>query len=285
MFSLRSAAARPQSKAVRLVASALAAAGIMAGALLSPAQADATMMPYPVQNDPFSQFSAGKGGEVHNRVGGNLHSSPVAPAAANEAAARGKALIGPGTPVTFDGKFICTITAAGFDAQGNKIAVSAGHCGDIGSVIRSMDAHNVGTVGKVVKVNRKLDYSVIMLDNKAEVTRNYGPARATSQGGRLPNSGETACKLGIATGWSCGPTWVTDRGASWTQICAAQGDSGGPVFMGGRLVGSIKGANFPPACLTPLQGPLFAPTVIGSWQETLNAMNAAGGAGAGFRLP
>lgn len=287
MFSLRTAAFRPQSSVFRVVAAAVAAAGIMVGTMLAPAEADAAMQPHPVKNDPFSQLSAGKGGTIHNRVPGNMHSSPVAPAAANAAAARGKVLVGPGTPVTYDNALICTITAAGVDNQGNKVAVSAGHCGNVGSLVRSMDAHGVGVFGKVAQVNRSLDYSVILLNDKAEISRSYGPARATSQGGRMPKAGEQVCKYGIATGWSCGQTWSTaaNQATSNNQMCAAQGDSGAPVFMGGRLMGAVRGANFPPACLTPLQGPLFAPTIIGSWQKTLDAMNAAGGVGAGFRLP
>ena len=69
-----------------------------------------------------------------------------------------------------------------------------------------------------------------------------------------------------------------------TQVCAAPGDSGAPVFVGDRLVAMVMGADSAPACLTPLQGSVFAPTIVTSVRAQIDDMNLHGGPGGGFRL-
>lgn len=250
------------------------------------------MEPHIVADDPVSKILGATPGPVHKRVDGVWFSSPTAPAEAERLAAQGRALVGPGTPILVgDGgaRNVCTVTAAGRDAGGRLIATTAGHCGGVGAPVRSMDATEAGVIGSVQRVDATFDYAVLVLHGNAVPTSTYGDTRVASVGD-LPNAGEIACKQGIATGRTCGPTWVQGAPGSAgdphvsTQICAAPGDSGAPVFVGDRLVAMVKGANSAPACVTPLQGPAFAPTIVTSVRAQIDDMNLHGGPGGGFRL-
>ncbi|WP_295628646.1 hypothetical protein [uncultured Corynebacterium sp.] len=251
-----------------------------------------SMAPHEVADDPLSKILGATPGPVVKRVGGVWFPSPTAPAEADRLAAQGRALMGPGTPILVgdgDARNVCTLTAAGRDAGGRMIGVTAGHCGGQGAPVRSMDAEEAGVVGTVERVDGTLDYAVIVLNGRAVPTSTYGDTRVVDVAA-LPGPGEIACKQGIATGRSCGPTWLQDAPGSAaaphvsTQICAAPGDSGAPVFVGDRLVAMVKGADSAPACTSPLQGPAFAPTVVTSFRAQLDDMNLHTGPGSGFRL-
>lgn len=251
-----------------------------------------SMEPHEVADDPVSKILGASPGPVHKRVDGVWFSSPTAPAEADRLAAQGRALMGPGTPILVgngDGRAVCTLTAAGRDSADRLIGITAGHCGGPGAEVRSMDAVGAGVVGAVQRVDATFDYSVLVLNSRAVPASTYGDTRVASVG-ELPKPGEIACKQGVATGRSCGPTWLQDAPGSAggphvsTQICAAPGDSGAPVFVGDRLVAMVKGANSAPACTTPLQGPVFAPTVVTSVRAQIDDMNLHGGPGGGFRL-
>ncbi|MFD5869172.1 trypsin-like peptidase domain-containing protein [Corynebacterium sp. NPDC060344] len=250
------------------------------------------MEPHAVAEDPVSKILGATSGPVHKRVDGVWFSSPTAPPEADRLAEQGKALVGPGTPILVgDGgaRNACTLTAAGRDAAGNLIGMTAGHCGGPGAPVRSMDATEAGVIGTVQRVDASFDYAVLVLNGKAVPTSTYGDTRVASVG-QLPKAGEMACKQGVATGRTCGPTWLQGAPGSAaephvsTQICAAPGDSGAPVFVGDRLVAMVKGSNSAPACVTPWQGPVFAPTIVTSVQAQIDDMNLHGGPGGGFRL-
>lgn len=250
------------------------------------------MEPHVVDEDVVSKILGATPGPVHRRVDGVWFSSPTAPAEADRLAAQGRALVGPGTPILVgdgDSRNVCTVTAAGRDADDRLIALTAGHCGGVGAPVRSMDAKEAGVIGSVQRVDATFDYAVLVLHGNAVPTSTYGDTRVASVGD-LPKAGEIACKQGIATGRTCGPTWVQGAPGSAadphvsTQVCAAPGDSGAPVFVGDRLVAMVMGADSAPACLTPLQGPVFAPTIVTSVRAQIDDMNLHGGPGGGFRL-
>lgn len=250
---------------------------------VQPAAANPT---YQWTNDPLSQFMAGRPGPVLHRVGGSWFSGPDIPRESHDAAVRGVSLYGPGTPVLV-GDSVCTLTAAGYDAAGRKVGITAGHCGKPGTPVTSADSPEVGRSGTVVRSNPDLDYAVIVFGNNAEVTRAYNGIQLNSLGGAIAPA-STLCKRGVATGDSCGITWISQPGYTINQVCARPGDSGAPVMQDGRLVGMVNGGVLPYdelACNTPLQGPIFMPTVSFTTDETLADLNATGGSGAGFRLP
>nr|WP_268914272.1 S1 family peptidase [Corynebacterium uropygiale] len=239
-------------------------------------------------NDLLARVLAGKPLDpvVLQRVAGSFFDAPDIPAASRELEAQGKSLYGPGTPVFVGNSMICTLAVAGYDAQGNKVGITAGHCGKVGDAVMSADSWKIGPSGRVVASNPGQDYAVIQFGENAEVTRSYNGVTVNSVGG-APAPGQTVCKSGVGTGTTCGITWSTQPRVILTQVCAMQGDSGGPVTQGDRLVGTVSGGAYPNyalACRSPLQGPLHMPTVVSRADATMADLNASGGPGAGFQL-
>lgn len=217
-----------------------------------------------------------------HRIPGHYFTSPTPPRVQQKA--RPKAVMGPSTPIIL-GNSVCTVTVAGFDRAGSKIAITAGHCGKPGTPVKSMDAGEAGVIGHVVKQG-SLDYAVIKLRNDVQLTRAYGRAAINRIGGPIPAPGQNVCKTGISTGTKCGPV-IMPMGQEFTShFCGSHGDSGAPVYRKGRLVGMLNGGfRALPSCTTPLQGPLHSPAISTSWNAVKAGLNASGGVGAGFRLP
>ncbi|MDF5821105.1 S1 family peptidase [Corynebacterium felinum] len=243
---------------------------------------------YRWKNDPFSQFMALKNGPVLQRVPVSFFDAPPTPLNSIFTERDGNSLYGPSTPVYVGKNQLCTITATGVDDQGRKVAITAGHCGKVGSQVVSADSWRVGRSGTVVAHGQNgLDYSVIELGSNAQITRSYNGVTVDEIGG-VPGSFQTVCKTGVATGHTCGVVWVADKKTNLSQVCATAGDSGAPVMAGNRLVGMVSGGLVPDynlSCRTPLQGAAFQPTISTSMDAVLADINQRGGVGAGFRLP
>ncbi|ACP32325.1 S1 family peptidase [Corynebacterium aurimucosum] len=243
---------------------------------------------YVWKNDSFSKLAAGKpqADYVLHRVPGSFYDAPQIPEESNTAMTEGKSLYGPGTPLYISEDTMCTLTAAGTDAQGRKVGITAGHCGNVGDPVSSADSWQVGPTGTLVTKNTYLDYSVIEFGSKAEVTRSYNGVTAYGVGGAA-QPGEVACKRGVATGTTCGMTFQHGKEISVNQVCAMVGDSGAPVFRDGRIVGSVSRGLFPglPSCRTPWQGALHNPTVVSNTDAIVADLNRRGEVGSGFTLP
>lgn len=255
-----------------VAAALIACAGFGAGTGLPAANADelsGTPGNYVWRSDIASKTLAGKpfADSVLHRVPGSYHDAPRIPDAAREAQARGNALYGPGTPVYVgrgDTALFCTIAAAGLDDAGNNVALTAGHCANEGDPVVSADAEGLGQTGTVVAVDRAMDFALIRLAPNTEVTRSYDGLTINHLGAAPVQPGQTVCKKGVASGVTCGITWYDWQAMNINQVCAMQGDSGAPLYVGDRLVGFINGGMFPPpfalACHSPLQGPVHSPT-------------------------
>ena len=276
-----------------LAAAALISASAVTGAPAASATPAGNANPadpnYIWKNDPASKFLAGKpfADKVLHRVPGSLHDAPRIPAEATKAQARGNALYGPGTPILV-GKaptdLVCTVAVAGFNDKGEKVALTAGHCAkNVGDPVVNADARALGVTGTVTEINRELDYALITLAPKTEVTRTYDGLTINHLGSAPILPGNRVCKKGVASGVTCGPTWYDYNVMNINQVCAMQGDSGAPLYVGDRLVGLVNGGMFPHpfalACHTPLQGPIHAPT--GSARADAVVPRIAGG----LRLP
>lgn len=230
------------------------------------------------EGDPVDTILTLTGQPGPHRVEGAYFTSPGVPAEAE--AARPAVLIGPSTPLLI-GDALCTTTVAGYDAQGNAVAITAGHCGSPGDEVRSGDDPDGTVIGTFVRSGLR-DDGVILLNDRAQVTDRYNNVALTTLGGDAAQ----ICKTGITTGTSCTPAVVRVGDDLAAQICAAHGDSGAPVYDGDRLVGILSGGlSALPACVTPLQGPLHSPVFISTWDSVAAELTAAGGVGAGFRLP
>lgn len=242
---------------------------------------------YQWRTDIPSMIAAQHFGPVLHRVPGSYFNQPDIPKESLDAEREGYSLYGPGTPVYIGDDHMCTIAATGVDEQGHKVALTAGHCGKVGEDVTSADSWRVGPSGTVVAVGENLDYSVIELGSNAKITNSYNGVTVNKLGGKALKEGETSCKRGVATGRSCGITWLTDENSHMTQLCAGQGDSGGPVLKNGRLVGIISGGvipNYNLSCRSPWQGNLFMPTISVSADAVLADMDARGGVGKGLKL-
>lgn len=268
----------------RVTLAGVAAACALVTALAPAAQADPAEN-YMWRTDGISKTLAGKpwADKVLFRVPGSFHDAPRVPDEAAQAAARGKALYGPGTPLYVGEDAICTATVAGYNDKGEKIALTAGHCGKVGDPVVSADVPQTGRSGTITHVNAALDYAVITLAPNAEVTRTYSGVTVNRVGGAPVRPAGTVCKHGVASGTTCSFTisdW-DDRNVS--QVCAMQGDSGAPLLEGDRLIGLINGGTMRPpldiACHTPLQGPVHAPTAAARMDAVLADMPT------GLRLP
>ena len=182
----------------------------------------------------------------------------------------------------------CTVAFGFSDAAGNAYAVTASHCGSVGDLVWPTDAATVADyateVGRVI-------YSD--LDQPAEVNHDIGIIQVTDPyrlmtfagDGQQPSlvaggqrfadhatTPEDACKIGGTTGLTCGPTgpiqrqqlydedgsFVLTEGATAT-ICAAKGDSGGPIVgeVDGFsvILGLLSGTRTPEAPVTDCGAP------------------------------
>lgn len=245
---------------------------------------------YQWRNDMFSKVLAGKpqADFVLHRVPGSYFDAPRIPNESDAAMTRGKSLYGPGTPLYVNEEMMCTLTAAGYDAEGRKVGITAGHCGNPGDSVSSADSWQVGPTGTIVAKDEYLDYSVIELGANAEVSRSYNGVTVNEIAGPT-KPGDVACKAGVATGTTCGATLSANHDIQIAQVCAMVGDSGAPLFRDGRLVGAVTGGIMPlglgVSCASPLQGALHVPTTVSNTEAIVESMNRRGGVGAGFHLP
>lgn len=239
-------------------------------------------------NDPISKVMAGKPSSdwILHRVPVSWFDAPRIPEESMVVQNQGASLYGPGTPIFLSDNRFCTVGVVGTDAEGRKVALTAGHCGEPGDKVWSADSWQIGASGTVATSNKYHDYSVIELGSNAEITRSYNGVTVNSVGGPV-RPGDILCKQGVATGHTCGNVWTADEALHISQLCAMVGDSGAPVMAGDRVVGLVSGgvlADQRFSCRTPLQGQLFMPTVSTSLDNVLADMDSRGGVGAGFRL-
>lgn len=247
---------------------------------------------YVWRNDTFSKVMAAKPAAdyVLHRVPGSYFDAPRIPHESNESLAEGKSLYGPGTPIYVNDTTMCTLTAAGYDAEGHKVGITAGHCGEPGDSVASADSWQAGASGTVVSKNEALDYSVIEFGSNAEVSNTYNGVTAHKFGGEA-KPGDVTCKRGVASGTTCGVTFAANDATQLNQVCAMVGDSGAPLFHNGAIVGTVSGGVNPLltggvlSCFTPLQGAIHSPTMATDTNAIKQDMDARGGVGAGFYLP
>ncbi|MEU0540675.1 S1 family peptidase [Nocardia sp. NPDC005978] len=185
----------------------------------------------------------------------------------------------------------CTLTAVGYDAADRLVALTAGHCGQIGSRIAAEYTRS-GGIGVIVEKSEGNDWAVILLDpERVTPTRQVAQTVINGVGGP-PRLGDMACKNGRTTGYTCGLVWEAHNSYFRSQVCANHGDSGAPVLVGDRLVGMVvAGQDFELGPITvdlaPCKGAgdiLHQPEISTTIALVLADIDRRGGVGAGFRL-
>ena len=196
--------------------------------------------------------------------------------------------VGSGTAIVLSGvgsDTRCTLGVAGYDDQNRMVGLTAAHCGGVGSEVVIEDAPHLGSVGTVVRINSQLDSSVVLFDALKVVPANQTPTIAVNELGSSPRLAQWVCKEGETTGNTCGFSIGHGFARDYNSIsivCVAEGDSGGPVVAGNRLIG-IATDRIPkglPVAMVPCPTLLLS-TDFGSIVADLNSNP---GFGSGFRI-
>lgn len=154
----------------------------------------------------------------------------------------------------------CTVGLVGERADGTRFVVTAGHCvvartpvysGESGQKIGHYRVWQAETSGEIT--NDASGFAVLELSPEVSLSSrvNIDDGRAVSL--RLQNVnakvGESVCKFGAVTGYTCGTvTYVGDRQIIIEGMESINGDSGSPVFRVNRdgtasLVGLLQASD------------------------------------------
>jgi len=173
----------------------------------------------------------------------------------------------PQAGVTFTAQS-CTVAFSFSDAHGRNFAVTAGHCGKEGDLVFPTNAvyatDYAQEAGRFIYSDlyspgsEGVDVGIIEITDPNRYMEVVGDPIPTGIGEQLPPI-EQVCKTGGTTGYTCGyfvetqrvqivDTDVDDERPTFGDIaavCAASGDSGGPVFtqVNGRavVIGVVSG--------------------------------------------
>lgn len=154
----------------------------------------------------------------------------------------------------------CTLTAIGRSNVGNKlIGLTAGHCGKRGQRVLSETFQDRGQAGTITYTADDLDLAVIEFDeSRVRPLRKVHGVTINGVNTRPVGFPDILCKQGRTTGHTCGITWFSDGPSHFSQMCVVEGDSGGPVVVGDRLVGMVNAYYFF-SCVGPETGTNIGP--------------------------
>ncbi|MFI5776760.1 S1 family peptidase [Nocardia sp. NPDC051570] len=184
---------------------------------------------------------------------------------------------------------LCTLTTIGYDHANRLVGITAGHCGETGAEVWAENSRGTGVIGHVAVRDRQHDWETIEFDPAQVIAvRRVGETEINGIGA-VPAPGDTVCKNGRTTGFTCGIVLDSDTRQFVNYACATHGDSGGPVLLGDRLVGMINGAAYAASghlnCLDPAI-PLHSPALsnqITTILAEIDAITEFDAVGAGFR--
>lgn len=162
----------------------------------------------------------------------------------------------------------CTVAFSFSNSQGRNFAVTAGHCGKEGDLVwptnATFAADYLREAGRVVYSglyspgNEGVDVGIVEITDPDRTMEVVGDPIPTGIGKSVPGI-DRICKTGGTTGYTCGTFVETQRVqivntdldterptfGDIGAVCAAPGDSGGPVFthVNGRavIIGVVSG--------------------------------------------
>ncbi|MFI7189668.1 trypsin-like peptidase domain-containing protein [Nocardia nova] len=148
-------------------------------------------------------------------------------------------VVGPGTSLG-----LCTITAAGHDAAGNAVALTAGHC--MFSPGQSVVAPAIGRIGHYASWTSKWallqsdstsDWAVIALRPGLDISTMAPNGAVIDHVGAVPAPGSRLDKYGSTTRSTSGVVDSVTDNVIHTSVPGLNGDSGSPAYQGTGLVG------------------------------------------------
>jgi hypothetical protein len=151
----------------------------------------------------------------------------------------------PGIPIYMAAGLRCTLGYAASNTNGDRLAVTAGHCGTPGAAVRDRHGQIIGTYAAVQPDDiggRRYGYAIIALrrgvTTSAAITDTVhitGTAHATA--------GDAVCLYGTTTGVQCGlVSSIADNVGTIDGFQSDHGDSGGPIVrsVDHALVGIVQ---------------------------------------------
>lgn len=139
------------------------------------------------------------------------------------------------SPISSTRSAICTDGFHGVNDRGVAVIITAGHCGEVGSVWSSNGGTVLGTMTqrRFVKGGGEDDFAIIRNAGNVGLgptVRDGGTIKYVDRLG-VPKRGQRVCTTGKTSGTRCGKiTRVKSNGIIVTTILSKHGDSGGPLF-------------------------------------------------------
>lgn len=180
-----------------------------------------------------------------------LAAGTAALAASPPAAAQVTPVAAPGMPIFqhVAGRTArCTLGYAASNAAHAPLAVTAGHCGSVGTTVRDQHGYVIGTYAAVQPDNipeRKYGYSIIKLRNTVATSAAITATMQLRQQ-RQAGVGDHVCLFGTTSGVKCGTvSTITTQVGSIDKLLSDHGDSGGPIvrIRDNALVGILIAHN------------------------------------------
>ncbi|ART74325.1 hypothetical protein BTO20_37520 (plasmid) [Mycobacterium dioxanotrophicus] len=170
---------------------------------------------------------------------------------ASTAAAASLSVAAPGIPIYQDVEGTstrCTLGYTARNAEGDRLAVTAGHCGTVGQTVYDNADRPIGTYIAVQPddvENRTYGYSLIRILPDVALSAWITPSLAIERHAQA-HPGDTVCLFGTTSGRRCSTVeTVTVTEGTITGNLSAGGDSGGPVIRMSdqALIGIVIGHN------------------------------------------
>jgi len=264
------------TRSVRRAATGLAAAGLVAGmiltaptaALAAPPASDAQLASATADLESSARITGTAWSvdpasrtvvvSVDDTVTGAKLQQVIAVAKKNGNAVRIERIAGTLTPLISGGDAIYVASnrcSLGFNVRnsaGTSFFLTAGHCTNIGATWYANSSHSTVLGSRAGTSFPGNDYGIVRYSN----TTISKPGAVGSQditSARTARVGETACRRGSTTGIHCGTVQALNATVNYAQgsvgglirtnICAEPGDSGGSLYAGTAALGLTSGGS------------------------------------------
>ncbi len=132
-----------------------------------------------------------------------------------------------------DGNVRCTLGFTARNAHGDRLAVTAGHCGSTGAVVTDLQGRTIGRYVATAPDDynaHRYGYAIMALADGVDATNKITPSVPIDRpSAGLP--GDQVCLFGTTSGAKCGTiTKASNRVGVIAGFLSQHGDSGGPII-------------------------------------------------------